>query len=98
MNNAISNTGPNENSKVSLGSGELVSMKIVQEIYAELTGREETLDTQYNVNHEVNYDDIYQLNAKIFQLTEQYNIVASNCCLTIYHQNNQRQNFRNTEK
>ncbi|WP_375575349.1 hypothetical protein [Paracidovorax oryzae] len=98
MNSIVSNHGSNEVPKVSLGNGELVSMKIVQEIYAELTGKEESLDNQYNVNHEVGYDDLYQLNAKIFQLTEQYNIIASNCSITIYHQNNQRQNFSSFER
>jgi len=98
MNSIVANPGPNESPKVSLGSGELVSMKVVQEIYAELTGKEESLDTQYKVNHQVGYEDIYQLNAKIFQLTEQYNIEASNSSFTIYHQNNQRQSFSSFDR
>lgn len=89
---------PNESPKVNLANGELISMKAIQEIYSELTGREESLDTIYKVHHEISFEDLYQLNAKIFQLTEQYNIVGQQENITIYHQNNQRQNFSSFER
>lgn len=99
MNAIISNNSSERDPiEIRFGNGQLVSMKTVQQIYSELTGKEETLEKTYEKNFIIGYEDLYQLNAKIFQITEQFNIVAQNCAVTIYHTNNQKQVFSSFER
>lgn len=84
--------------QVDVGNGNLVSMQAVQHIYNEITGRTEELSRTYTINHCVSFDDICQLNIKICQLYEQYNIVSKNCSVTIYHVDDQKQVFSSFER
>lgn len=83
---------------VDLGSGQVISMKAVQQIYSEITGRSETLERTYKSNHAVNFDDLRQLNVKVQQLYEQYNIVSKTCSVTLYHADDQKQIFSSFER
>lgn len=74
-----------DNSSVSLGNGHIVSMQVVQDIYNEITGKTEKLSKSYRTDHRTKFEDIEQLNIKIHQLYEQYNIVENNCNVTLYH-------------
>lgn len=89
---------PADNTTVDLGSGQLVSMKTVQQIYAEITGRTETLERSYKQNHCIGFDDLCQLDTKINQLQEQYNIVSKNCSVTLFHLDDQKQTFSSIER
>lgn len=89
---------PNDGSTVELGGGQLVSMKAVQQIYSEITGRTESLERQYKINHSIDFDDLCQLDAKITQLHEQYNIVSKNCSVTLFHLDDQKQTFSSFER
>lgn len=89
---------PNDGNTVDLGGGQLVSMKAVQQIYSEITGRTESLERTYKANHFVGFDDLCQLNAKITQLQEQYNIVSKNCSVTLFHLDDQKQTFSSFER
>lgn len=93
-----SNSSERDPIEIQMGNGQLVSMKTIQQIYSELTGKEEVLEKTYEKSFIINYEDLYQLNAKIFQITEQFNIVASSCSVTIYHTNNQKQIFSSFER
>lgn len=86
------------NGQWAMVNGQLMSMKTIQQIYSELTGKEEVLEKTYEKSFIISYEYLYQLNAKIFQITEQFNIVANNCCVTIYHTNNQKQIFSSFER
>lgn len=89
---------PNGELTVDLGSGQLVSMKAVQQIYSEITGRSETLERTYKSNHAIGFDDLRQLHAKVQQLYEQYNIVSKTCSVTLFHVDDQKQTFSSFER
>jgi hypothetical protein len=89
---------PNEGNSVDLGGGQLVSMKAVQQIYSEITGRTESLERAYKTNHSVGFEDLCQLDAKVTQLHEQYNIVSKNCSVTLFHLDDQKQTFSSFER
>ena len=89
---------PNDGNTVDLGSGHLVSMKAVQQIYAEITGRTESLERSYKNNHSIGFEDLCQLVAKVTQLHEQYNIVSRNCSVTVFHLDDQKQTFSSFER
>ena len=97
-NNIIEPSVPNDASTVDLGSGQVVSMKAVQQIYAEITGRTESLERTYKNNHSIGFEDLCQLNSKVTQLHEQYNIVSKNCSVTIFHLDDQKQTFSSFER
>jgi hypothetical protein len=99
MNNEILNPGvPNDGETVDLGGGQVVSMKAVQQIYSEITGRTESLERTYKNHHSIGFDDLCQLDAKITQLQEQYNIVSKNCSVTLFHLDDQKQTFSSFER
>jgi len=89
---------PSDATSVDLGAGQLVSMKAVQQIYSEITGRTESLERAYKTNHSIGFDDLCQLDAKIKQLHEQYNIVSKNCSVTLFHLDDQKQTFSSFER
>ncbi|MDE1715533.1 hypothetical protein PWG14_24015 [Chromobacterium amazonense] len=89
---------PNDGNSVDLGGGQIVSMKAVQQIYSEITGRTESLERSYKFNHSIGFDDLCQLDAKVTQLLEQYNIVSRNCSVTLFHLDDQKQTFSSFER
>jgi len=70
---------------VSIGNGQLVSMQVVQDVYNEMTGKTEKLSKSIKSNHKTKFEDVEQLNTKVHQLYEQYNILENNCNITLYH-------------
>lgn len=75
-----------------------VSMKLVQSIYNELTGKTESIIRRLTDSHEVAFEDIKQLNIKIEQLYEQYNIVSKTCAVTLYHVNDCKEQYSSFER
>ena len=61
-----------------------VSLQTLQGIYNELTGKSEEVGKSYNKPIRVKLTEIEQLNHKISQACEQYNIVSGNCSVTVY--------------
>jgi hypothetical protein len=87
-----------ENRIVRLGSGHEVSMQVIQDLYNKLTGKSEKLTRTFRLNHTTTYEDICQLNTKITQLYEQYNIKGHNCTITLFHVNDSAERFSSFEK
>ena len=83
---------------VNVGSSNQVSMQVLQDIYHEITGKTEKLSRTYKESQLVAFDDICQLDAKIRQLYEQYHIVSSNCCVTIYHVNDSKERYSSFDR
>ncbi|WP_411820537.1 hypothetical protein ABFZ85_04200 [Hyphococcus formosus] len=83
---------------VQLDSGEAVSMKVVQSLYNDITGKTESIAQTFTDNHEVTYDDLVQLNRKICQLYEQYNIIATNCNATLYFIDDSKETFSSFDR
>tara|TARA_R110001592_G_C13044445_1_gene739594 strand:+ start:809 stop:1237 length:429 start_codon:yes stop_codon:yes gene_type:complete len=87
-----------ENQVVNIGDNLPVSMKIVQSIYNEITGKTERLSQTLRNNHDITFNDLKQLNIKIRQLYEQYNVVSKNCAVTVFHVNDCKEQFSSFER
>ncbi len=75
-----------------------VSLQTVQGIYNELTGKSEEVSKSYDKPIRVRFTDIEQLDHKINQACEQYNIVSGNCSATIYYVDDTRDRFSSFER
>jgi hypothetical protein len=93
----IVGTNPSDGNLVNL-DGAQVSMKLVQSIYNEITGRKESLSQYLKDAHEIYFEDINQLDNKINQLYEQYNIVSKSCSIKIFHVNDCKETFSSFER
>lgn len=75
-----------------------VSIQTLQGIYNELTGKSEQVGKSYNKAIRVQFSDIEQLNHKITQASEQYNVVAGNCSATVFYVDDTRDQFSSFER
>ena len=94
----IEHNDDNENQTVHIDGNTPVSMKVVQSIYNEITGKTEKISKTLRENHEIGFDNIKQLNIKIKQLYEQYNVVSQNCSVTVFHMNDCKEQFSSFER
>src|SRR5437868_5251977 len=75
-----------------------VSMKVIQSIYNELTGKTESLDRFYESPFQVRFADFEQLDHKMRQCCEQYDVKALNVNVTVYHENDTSETFSSFER
>lgn len=75
-----------------------VSLQLVQNIYHELTGKTEDISKSYNEPFQIVHADFDQLNHRISQCCEQYNIRANNCSVKIYYANDTQETFSSFER
>ena len=75
-----------------------ISVQLLQSIYNEITGKSETVGKTYKEAFEVEFKDIEQLNYKIKQAHEQYNVCTSNCEVIIYYTNNTKDVFTSFDR
>jgi hypothetical protein len=75
-----------------------VSLQTLQGIYNELTGKSEEVGKSYSKPTQVKFSDIEQLNHKITQACEQYNVVAGNCSITVYYVDDTRDRFTSFDR
>ena len=94
----MNSDGDMNNEVVVLDGGSSVSMKAVQSLYNEITGKTEKIAWVLRDNHSVQMGDLTNLDIKIKQLYEQYNIVSTNCNVTVYHVNNAKEQFSSFER
>ncbi len=73
-------------------------MQVLQEVYNEITGKTEKLSRNFRANHNVTIGDLIQLNTKIEQLYEQYNIVNNNCSVKVFHIDDCNDQFSSFER
>jgi hypothetical protein len=76
-------------------AGATITMQQLQQIYAELTGKAETISKYYDDPIRLTFVDIEQLHHKIVQTWEQYRVVSSSCSFTIYYLKNTKNQFNN---
>ena len=75
-----------------------VSIQTLQAIYNELTGKSEKVGKSYSKPIQVKFSDLEQLDHKISQACEQYNIVSENCSITIYYVDDTRDRFSSFDR
>ncbi|MFC2993114.1 hypothetical protein [Halomonas tibetensis] len=75
-----------------------VSMKVIQSIYNEITGKTEKIGKSLSDDHDIDIGALKQLNIKINQMLEQYNIVSKNCSVTLYHVDDCKNQYSSFER
>lgn len=75
-----------------------VSLQTLQGIYNELTGKSEEVGKSYSKPIRMKFSDIEQLNHKITQACEQYNVVSGNCTATVYYVDDTRDQFSSFDR
>ncbi|MEQ1486253.1 hypothetical protein [Methyloglobulus sp.] len=103
MNNNPTNISPNGNGDVAvIGEGtpnrKEVSLQVLQDIYHELTGKNEEVSKSYDSSFQIEHSDFEQLNHRITQTCEQYQISSTNCSVKIYYINDTQETFSSFEK
>ncbi|QBR71829.1 hypothetical protein CU048_11740 [Beijerinckiaceae bacterium] len=73
-------------------------MQQLQQIYTELTGKSETTSKYYDDPIHLSIDDIDQLHHRLMQTWEQYQVVSSTVCFTIYYLRNTKDRFNSFER
>ncbi len=75
-----------------------VSIQVLQNIYHELTGKSEEVLKSYDDAFHVVFNDFKQLNHRVLQICEQYNIRASNCAVNVFYINDTKDTFSSFER
>lgn len=75
-----------------------VSIQLLQGIYHELTGKTEDVSKSYSDPFQATLSDFEQLNFRITQCCEQYNIQAENCSVKVYYINDTQETFSSFER
>lgn len=79
-------------------SGALVSAKVYQDIYHQVTGRTEQIRKRYSQNLLIEFSEIEQLHHKINQLCDVYNIIARNETVSVFHHKERKEQFTSFER
>lgn len=88
----------NQGQMVQLGENTEISMQVLQDVYKEFTGRTEKLTKRVSVDHKTAINDIVQLNTKLEQAFEQYNIINKNCLVTVFHEDDSTERFSSFQR
>lgn len=81
-----------------LSNAKSVSLQTLQGIYNELTGKSEEVSKSYSKPIQVKFSDLEQLDHKISQACEQYNVVSGNCSITVYYIDDTRDRFSSFDR
>jgi hypothetical protein len=75
-----------------------VSMKLIQSIYNEITGKTEKIGRTLKDDHDIDFGGLRQLNIKINQMLDQYSIVSKNCSVSLYHVDDCKNQYSSFER
>ena len=75
------------------GSGQKVSMQVLQSVFHEITGKSEDISKQYTGSFCPEFSDFQELHLKVSQMLEQYNVTASNLLIKVYFEEDTKQTF-----
>lgn len=75
-----------------------ISLQTLQGIYNELTGKSEEVGKSYTKPIQVKFSDLEQLDHKISQACEQYNVVSGNGTITVYYVDDTRDRFSSFDR
>jgi len=80
------------------GEGGVVSFKLYQDIYHQITGKTEQINQKFSKNLLVEFSDVEQLHLKIMQVREVLTVLACNETITIFHDNERKESFTSFER
>lgn len=98
MTQQVNENNNSRDSTVCMSDNTQISMKLLQSIYHEITGKSEKLSKFLRENHEVNFEDLNQFNTKINQMYEQYNVISKNCSVTVYYTRGLKEQFSSFDR
>lgn len=75
-----------------------ISFQMMQSIYNEITGKSEELGKLIRSRYKADFNDLNQLDKKIEQFLEQYNIVSRNESITIFYSGDNKEVFSSFER
>ena len=75
-----------------------VSIQVLQNIYHELTGKSEEVSKSYSDPFRIVHTDFEQLNHRVTQCCEQYNIKGENCSIKVFYVNDTQETFSSFER
>lgn len=74
------------------------NFQLAQAMYHIITGKTEKLTHSYNGNYKINFASITQLNTKLQQMIQQWNILGQTCNITVSHMDDNTQKFSSYER
>ncbi len=80
------------------GSSTQVSFQQLQAVYNALTGKTEKITKQFDRPVRVEINDLIQLDARIAQTLEQYNVKARTCTVTVFHKEDVKEVYSSFER
>jgi hypothetical protein len=75
-----------------------VSIQTIQEIFKELTGKNEVLSENFSKPYQIEFGDIENLYHRLGQTLEQYNVISSNFSATVYYVDDTKDQLRSFER
>lgn len=75
-----------------------LTIQQLQDVYSQVTGKAEELARNALVLFQITMEDLRQLNCKVQQLCEQYNIVGKTCDITVTHSEDNKEKFSSFER
>ncbi len=73
-------------------------LQVLQSIYHEITGKTESLIKTYDQAFKFEFNDLEQLNLRLTQACEQYNVSASNMSVTVYYTDDTKETFSSFDR
>ncbi|MDP1770936.1 MAG: hypothetical protein Q8L15_01530 [Methylobacter sp.] len=102
MNDIISaSRDDNNNEPIRLGNesaGNIISFQLAQDFYNEITGKSERLTEKINSPFILSLSDIENLDRRLIQSTEQYNIVSQNASISISYVGDSSERYSSIER
>lgn len=75
-----------------------VSIQIIQDIFKELTGKNEVLSENFSKPYQIEFADIENLYYRLGQTFEQYNVKSTNFSATVYYVDDTKDELRSFER
>lgn len=75
-----------------------ISMKTLQAVYNELTGKTEEIAKRWDKPFQASFGDLEQLNHKFTQVCEQYNIQSARTSVTVFHVDDTKEEFSSFDR
>jgi hypothetical protein len=78
--------------------GAQITVQQLQQIYAELTGKSESISKYYSEPIQLTLNDVEQIHHCLIQTWEQYQLVSSNTSFTVYYLRNTKDQFNTFDR
>jgi len=78
--------------------GQRVSVQLIQQIFNEVTGKAECLTESFKRFYQIDFEHIRDLNTRINQTLEQFQVVSQNFTVVLYYVDNSKDELRSFER